>query len=71
MHTPTFLKAKWRYLIMANYPIATEAIVMDVLGRTVWTGTLQRSTRIDLSAAGHGVYILKATGAAPLRLVVE
>ena len=26
MHTPTFLKAKWRYLIMANYPIGTEAI---------------------------------------------
>ena len=57
------------YLSGAGKSVSAE--VLDATGRPIWTGAISGAQRLDLSQAGRGLYILRAPGMAPVRLVVE
>ena len=54
---------------------SVDARIVDVLGRTVWTGTVQQGANaLDLSAQGRGAYFLTMateSGTIAKRVLVE
>lgn len=48
-----------------------RAEVLDMMGRSVWSGEISGTVRLDLSGLGKGLYMLHTPGVSALRLVVE
>lgn len=48
-----------------------RAEVLDMMGRSVWSGEISGTIRLDLSGLGKGLYMLHTPGVTALRLVVE